>query len=135
MLEKGEVMQLALLAAEINPDTVLAALLRRRGPANGATVRQLATEVLGTVSEPNDERRLRSVIEKLRIDGHAVCGTPEEGYHHAADAEDLQRTCLFLMKRAHTTLRQVAAMKRIAMPDLYGQLDLPAPIHQEGTTA
>lgn len=124
-------MQLALLAAEINPDTVLRALLRRVGPANGATVRELATEILGTPSDPGDERKLRQVIEHLRSNGHPVCGTPEEGYHHMADEADLKRTCLFLTKRAMTTLRQVAAMLRVTLPDIYGQLGLPFPTEED----
>ena len=120
-------MQLPLLSPEITPDTVLHALVRRVGPANGATVRQLASAILGTPSDPGDERLLRKVIEQLRNDGHPVCGTPEEGYHHAADAADLERTCVFLTKRAVTSLRQVAAMRRISLPDFYGQLGLPNP--------
>lgn len=120
-------MQLPLLSPEITPDTVLAALVRRVGPANGASVRELASEILGTPSEPADERLLRKVIEQLRNDGHAVCATPEEGYHHAADAADLERTCLYLTRRAVTSLRQVAAMKRVALPDFFGQLGLPNP--------
>lgn len=124
-------MQLPLLQRDITPYSVLDALVRRVGPANGATVRQLATEILGTVAEPGDERRLRQVIEQLRNEGHPVCATPEEGYHHAANAEDLQRTCLYLTRRAVTSLRQVAAMKRIALPDFYGQLGLPTPDNDE----
>lgn len=126
-------MQPTLFPREITPEAVLEALLRRVGPANGASAKQLASEVLGTFAEPNDERRLRQVIEQLRNDGHAVCATPEEGYHHAANAVDLNRTCVYLTKRAVTTLRQVAAMKRVAMPDLYGQLGLPTP-DNEGAT-
>lgn len=127
-------MQLALLAAEINPDTVLRAVLRRVGPANGATVRELATEILGTPSEPGDERLVRKVIEQLRDEGHPICSTPDEGYHHAADAADLERTCLFLTKRAVASLRKVAAMRRIALPDFYGQLGLPTPTDEEETS-
>ena len=36
-------------------------------------------------------------------------------------------TCIHLTQRAITGLEQVAAMRRIAMPDLYGQLGLPVP--------
>lgn len=125
-------MQLALLALnEITPDTVLAALRRRVGPANGATVRQLATEILGTPSDAADERRLRQVIEQLREEGHPVCATPDEGYHHAADAADLERTLMFLVKRIEGTARKVARMKGVALPDLYGQLGLPTPANDE----
>ena len=125
-------MQLALLELnDITPDTVLAALRRRVGPANGATVRQLATEILGTPSDAADERRLRPVIEQLREEGHPVCATPDEGYHHAADAADLERTLMFLVRRIEGTARKVARMKGVALPDLYGQLGLPTPANDE----
>lgn len=124
-------MQPGLFPREITPDSVLAALVMRVGPANGVSARQLAAEVLGTEPTAGDERSLRQVIEKLRGDGHAICATPEEGYHHAADAADLNRTCAYLVRRAITSLRQVAAMKRVAMPDIYGQLGIELPAHRE----
>lgn len=124
-------MQPALFPCEITPDTVLAALASRIGPVNGATVRQLASEILGTPSDAGDERLLRQVIVKLRRDGHPICATPDEGYHHAANADDLQRTCLHLTRRAVSSLEQVAAMKRLALPDFYGQLGLPTPANDE----
>lgn len=120
-------MQLPLLQREITPDTVLSALVRRVGAANGATAAQLAAEVLGGVAGAGDERLLRKAIEQLRMDGHPVCATPEEGYHLAANADDLNRTCLYLVKRLASTARQVAAMKNVALPDFYGQLGLPIP--------
>lgn len=124
-------MQPSLFDRDITPESVLEALVRRVGPANGASAKQLASEVLGTAAEPADERRLRQCIEKLRDDGHPVCATPDEGYHHAANADDLNRTCLFLTKRAVATLRKVYAMKRVALPDLYGQLGLEPPTNDE----
>lgn len=117
---------------EITPVTVLAALTGHIGPANGATVRELASEVLGTPATAADERLLRQAIVALRRDGAPICATPDEGYHHAGDAADLQRTCLHLTQRAMTTLVQVAAMRRVSMPDLYGQLGLPSPVGQGG---
>ena len=125
-------MQLALIPREITPDTVLAALTRRVGPANGATVRELATEILGTPSDAADERQLRQAIEKLRGDGHPICATPEEGYHWAADAADLERTLRFLVNRFIGTARRVYAMRKVAMPDFMGQLGLPANDQPEG---
>lgn len=119
-------MQLPLLPREVTPDTVLHALVRRVGPASGITAAELAQQITGRINAA-DERRLRQVIEQLRLDGHAICATPDAGYHLAANAEDLNRTCLFLVKRLVSTARQVAAMKRVALPDLYGQLGLPTP--------
>lgn len=120
-------MQLALLPRDITPDTVLEALEKRIGPANGATVRELASEVLGRPSKPSDERLLRQVVVQLRRAGHPVCSRPDEGYHKAASAADLQRTCVHLIHRLATTSQQVAAMLRISAPELYGQFGLSIP--------
>ena len=117
-------MQLALLPREITPETVLAALQGRIGRASGLTAEELAHAITGTHGA-GDLRRLRTVVEQLRRDGHAVCATPRHGYYLAANAADLDETCAFLLDRAMTTLRQIAAMKRVAMPDLRGQLGLP----------
>lgn len=120
-------MQLATLPRDITPETVLQALEKRVGPANGATVRELASEVLGRPSRPSDERLLRQVVVQLRRAGHAICSTPDEGYHKAANAADLQRTCVHLINRLETTSQQVAAMLRISAPELYGQFGLRIP--------
>lgn len=112
---------------EITPDAVLHALSARVGPANGATVRELAAQVVGGAPSIADERAVRHAVVALRRAGHPVCATPDEGYHSPACAEDLQRTCIHLVQRAMTTLTQVSAMRRVALPDLYGQLGLPAP--------
>lgn len=112
---------------DITPAAVLQALAGRIGPANGATVRQLAAQVVGDTPTAGDERAVRQAVVALRRAGHPICATPDEGYHHAANAEDLQRTCIHLTQRAVTGLAQVAAMQRVALPDLYGQLGLPVP--------
>src|ERR1700741_1816869 len=80
-------MQLSLLPREITPDTVLIALGSRVGAANGITASELALQIPGRQSAA-DERRLRQVIEQLRLDGVAICATPEAGSHLAAEALD-----------------------------------------------
>jgi hypothetical protein len=106
-------------------DAVLAALARHIGCERGVTARDLVAEAAGLFGRPSDERILRQVIEALRREGEHVCGTPSEGYYLARTPEELDRTCLFLYHRAMTTLTQVAAMKRVSLPDLRGQLRLP----------
>lgn len=110
---------------KLTPDTVLAALCECIGEAHGVTARELVRAVRG-FCDRGDERRLRLVIEALRTAGHGVCGHPAHGYYMAQNAADLDRTCEFLYARAMTSLRQVAALKRVAMPDLRGQLGLSA---------
>jgi hypothetical protein len=123
-------MQFSLLPQELSPATVLSALQARHGAANGITARDLVYVITGRVNAA-DERRLRQIIEKLRNDGHPICAHPALGYHFAATPGELDRACQFLVTRAMTSLRQVAALKRIAVPDLYGQLGLPKPDNDE----
>lgn len=111
---------------------VLTALSRHIGHENGATAERLVQEIFGAVAAPERvynlravERQLREIVVELRLEGHHVCATPEHGYFLAATAEELDATCLFLHERAMTSLKQIAAMKRISAPDLRGQLHLP----------
>ena len=119
-------MQLALLPRELTPETVLSALQERRGAANGITARDLVYVITGRVHAA-DERRLRTIIEKLRRDGHPICAHPSLGYHWAATASELDAAVGFLVNRAMTSLAQASAMKRVALPDLHGQFGLAPP--------
>ena len=122
-------MQLALLPRELTPDTVRSALQVRRGAANGITARDLVFTITGRVNSA-DERRLRTVVDKLRRDGHPICAHPALGYHWGVTAAEVQATVGFLVNRAMTSLTQASAMTGRALPDLYGQFGLLPP----GTT-
>lgn len=117
-------MQHDLFDARLTPARVLAALSEHRGAANGISARALVRVLLGTESA-GGERQLRSVIEALRVAGHPVCATPDTGYFLATNDEEIDRTLSFLYARAMTSLRQVAGVKRVALPDLRGQFRLP----------
>lgn len=108
----------------LTPESVLSALSGRIGAANGITARQLAAELTGRV-DASDERHLRQVIEQLRREGQPICAHPHTGYHVAASANELDRTCDYLLARAMTSLSQIGALKRVAIPDLRGQLRMP----------
>jgi hypothetical protein len=116
--------QFALLPAELTPSTVLDALRDCVGAGNGKSASDLVAAVTGRRCAA-DERRLRQVIEALRLAGHPICADPAHGYHLAANDDELDATCLFLYGRAMTSLRQISALKRVATPDLRGQLRLP----------
>jgi hypothetical protein len=106
--------------------SVLQALSQHIGRNQGITAAQLVCEILCLpVSDPVEERRLRRIVEDLRREGHHVCAHPTDGYFIAATASELDDTCAFLYERAMTSLKQIAAMKRISLPDLRGQLHLP----------
>ena len=105
-------------------DDVLWALRRHIGAENGASAATLVSEIRGATT-PGHERALRHQIEELRRDGHHICGHPSTGYFIAASDDELVRTCTYLYSRAMTSLQQVAAMRRVSLPDLRGQLRLP----------
>lgn len=112
------------------PDRLLEVLSRHVGKPSGVTIGQLVDELTGlqalTATERGSyERELRELVVKLRLEGHHICAHPSSGYHMAATPDELESACLFLYERAMTSLAQVAAMKRVSLPDLRGQLHLP----------
>lgn len=111
--------------AELTTDTLLVALRAHIGRTNGVTASALCRQVLGHEPDAAHERHLRDLVTELRRDGHHLCAHPSHGYFLAATAEELDETCLFLHARAMSSLEQIAAMKRVSVPDLHGQLKLP----------
>ncbi len=111
--------------AQLTQATLLAALSCHIGRERGVSISNLVYEATGHAPTPEAERRAREVVMELRLAGHHICAHPESGYYIAASAEELNEACRFLVERAMTSLKQVAAMKRVSMPDLYGQLHLP----------
>lgn len=108
---------------DVTPSAVLAALQGRVGAANGIKASDLTYVITRRISAA-DERRLRDCVVFLRTQGHAVCASPEHGYFLAANDDELNATCRFLLDRAMTGLQQVCALKHHALPDLAGQLGL-----------
>lgn len=112
--------------AQITPEKVLAALSRHIGKHRGVRADQLVNEVVDwRIPSAACQRQLRNVITELRRQGHHICGHPSTGYYMAKDDDELTATCEFLLQRALTSLEQISAMKKIALPDLRGQLKLP----------
>lgn len=109
---------------DITKDRVLAVLAHHVGDYRGAHVRDLAAEIVAGSTTPGDERHVRKVIEQLRREGQHICAHPSKGYYMAANAEDVEATCKYLYNRAMSSLTQVAAMNRVSLPDLRGQLGL-----------
>ncbi len=109
---------------ELDKSNLLSALCRHIGRAQGVTAARLVTEICGTDGAEH-RRRLRYLVQDLREEGHHICAHPKHGYFIAETDEELQETCIFLYNRAMCSLTQVAAMKRVSLPDLRGQLRLP----------
>lgn len=113
------------MTTAITPSTVLQALSRHIGKANGICVTRLAEAIIRDVPDAHHERLVRRCIEELRRDGQHICAHPSTGYYIAATEEELIRTCDYLFDRAMCSLAQVAAMRNVSLPDLRGQLRLP----------
>lgn len=103
-------------------DDVLKALRGHIGRDNGQRADLLVMEITGGHTCAPCERRLRQIITELRMEGHHICAHPETGYFIARDEAELNATARFLYERAMCSLGQVAAMKRVSLPDLAGQL-------------
>lgn len=98
---------------------VLTVLSRHIGSGNGLSMFSLAQQ-LDMVP-----RVIRKLVSELRDDGHAICGTPKEGYFIAETPEELQHTCEFLRSRAMHSLSLESKLRKIPLSDLLGQLHLP----------
>ena len=109
-----------------NKDDLLHALQSHIGKDNGASVSQLVIGIThGIGPDPIAERRVRKLVQELRMEGHHICAMPETGYFIAANDQELNDTCEHLLERAMSSLSQVSRMKNVSLPDLRGQLNLP----------
>jgi hypothetical protein len=71
----------------------------------------------------SSHRYLSDIVEKLRLRGFPV-GSDTCGYWWANESHDFAEVIAKLYRRAITTLRQITKMRKIAMPDLAGQMRL-----------
>lgn len=110
--------------SSITANNVLSVLVLHIGKGKGISVRDLAYACTGQCAHASEERAVRQIITELRMDGHHICAHPSDGYFIAATAEELNETCKFLVDRSMTGLTQVSRMKKIALPDFYGQFQL-----------
>jgi hypothetical protein len=108
----------------MTPEIVLDFLADHPGAANGLTGRAVVQSICGFATQ-HGERLLRTIVVALRKAGHPVCAHPKHGYFLAATDAELDASCEFLYDRAMTSLLQLSAMRRVALPDLRGQLALP----------
>lgn len=110
-------------ARRITADDVRLALAAHIGADRGISAVELWFKLTGQrVTSGAAARELRQVVEQLRLAGEHVCASPETGYFFARNVDELDATCEHLFHRAMTSLRQVAAMRKVSLPDLRGQL-------------
>jgi biotin operon repressor len=97
---------------------VLRVLSRHLGKGNGISMHELEQQ-LDLMA-----RHIRAYISELREEGHAICGTPRDGYYMAATPEELRETTEFLIHRAKHSLNLASKLTNIPLPNLLGQLHL-----------
>jgi hypothetical protein len=106
----------------MNTHQLLVILQRHIGRERGATVDVLVKEYRSAFFPLKATGRdVRSAVQELRMQGHHVCAHPRSGYFIAQTHEELSQTESFLRQRALASLQQVAAMRRVSLPDLIGQ--------------
>lgn len=75
----------------------------------------------------NDTRKIRSLINKLRSEGIAVCSTTNQnngGYYLAAAGSEVNDYLRRLERRALRILWRISKIKKISLPELLGQMRL-----------
>jgi len=75
----------------------------------------------------NDTRDLRFAVARLRRLGWPICSSCSRrrpGYYLARHGEELERFCQRLTARGLKSLSQAAALRRLGLPELLGQLAL-----------
>jgi hypothetical protein len=106
---------------------VLRILARHIGPDRAIGMAELFEEATGqpVAHKINDTRELRHTISNLRRAGVPVCSASwkgMQGYYLALGPEDLESFCKRLERRGLKSLAQAAALRRLALPELLGQL-------------
>lgn len=110
---------------KIAPEKLLEALQAHIGTGNGVKIGDLVAEIVEGNSSPSLEREAREIVAALRNAGHPIGAHPTYGYYWANSTEELEFTLRFLRSRALSSLTQIQKLKKVAMPDLAGQIRLP----------
>lgn len=105
---------------------VLTVLSEHIGCRRGVPIDRLVYEITGErIPDEAAERRVRHIISELREEGSHICAHPSTGYFMAANDQELDRYYIaFLRARALHSLLLISRAKKIALPDLLGQLRL-----------
>ncbi len=89
-----------------------------KGRARGIRVEALAHKV--NVSQ----RDIRQAVSDLRDAGVAIAALPSTGYYLAQTEGDIEGCCQYLRKRSMHSLRLKSRLRKMALPELLGQLSL-----------
>ena len=113
---------MASVLMDLSKDRILAVMSLHRGSSRGVPMGELVYEATGLAPTPALERRARMLISALRDEGYPICATPRQGYYYANCEAELHQCCAFLRERAMHSLKLEAKLRRMALPDLLGQL-------------
>lgn len=108
-----------------NKHHLLQVLQQHIGMGNGATAETLCRKIRALPNGPItcSTRHLRKLVHDLRVtEGQHIGAHPSRGYFIASTPEELEVCCEFLRARAMTSLKDIAAMRRMSLPELMGQL-------------
>lgn len=107
----------------MNATHLLNVLARHQGRESGIAAHDLARAIGLT---PNDagRRRLRHLVSELREQGIAICAQPKTGYFIPVTPDELKESCAWLEHRAMHSLVLLSKMRKVALPELLGQLKL-----------
>lgn len=106
----------------------VAALLKTHmGPEDCILQYEIYVEITGSHIIPkrryDQTRFIRSIIKDLREEGMAI-GIAKNGYFLARNAQELEATIQTFHKRAISSLKQEAALKRLTFNELLEQYEL-----------
>jgi hypothetical protein len=109
----------------------MAVLDRHRGRENCIGMGELWRKVFRRpyTHRINDTSELRVLIRRLRRQGEPICSSCDSfdpGYYLAATAAEMEEFAARHQRRGLTSLAQAARLRRIALPELLGQLKLEA---------
>lgn len=106
---------------------LLRCLHRHIGAHNAISMTALYREVFGRPVRHlvNDAKRLRELVDKLRVEGEPICSlksTQGGGYYLPQAGAELDDFLRREKSRALRVLAKVAKIKRVALPELLGQM-------------
>lgn len=116
---------------DVMEERLLMVLDRHKGQRNRIGMRELSAEVMQrqVTHLINDTAELRIIIRRLRRQGTPICSLSDKynpGYYLAETPEELMEFTERHRKRGLTSLAQAAALLKIGLPELLGQLQLEA---------
>lgn len=106
---------------------VLAILRCRRGRALAIAAADLAAlaGIPGGTARRASPREIQEIIHRLRVEHHipiaSAAGKPN-GYYMPETPEEIEQFCHELRAKALGSLQAMAAVKRVGLPELLGQL-------------